>query len=157
MQMQAGEPINDVPQIQRSPVSDEPPPKRQKAAESGTVGAAVRGRLPGRVVLDAKLDTARGAHSVVAAKGRLHLLLDDASLGLRWLDADAAEGHFREHRAGVEAAAAGAQKLMAETEKVPSAAASSNAAGKRKAEDMGEMNGAKRPKGEEEDDVVILD
>ena len=69
MQMQAGEPINDVPQIQRSPVSDEPPPKRQKAAESGTVGAAVRGRLPGRVVLDAKLDTARGAHSVVAAKG----------------------------------------------------------------------------------------
>ena len=56
----------------------------------------------------------------------------------------------------VEAAAAGAQKLMAETEKEPSAAASSNAAGKRKAEDMGEMNGAKRPKGEE-DDVVILD
>ena len=105
MQSQAGEPINDVPQIQRSPVSDEPEPKRQKAAASGTVGAAVRGRLPGRVVLDAKIDAARGAHSVVAAKGRLHLLLDDASLGLRWLDADAAEGHFKEHRAGVEAAA----------------------------------------------------
>ena len=36
MQSQAGEPINDVPQIQRSPVSDEPPPKRQKAAEPRT-------------------------------------------------------------------------------------------------------------------------
>ena len=78
-----------------------PPPKRVKAAEAGTVGASVRGRLPGRVALDAKFGGG-GACSVVAAKGRLHLLLDDATLGLRWLDADAAAGSYYAHTASRE-------------------------------------------------------